>query len=394
MFITRSSYIKDEGHQNSYLLLGESVMKTAPQIIHKLRSPDNNQALQAVEELRVRGQLEDGTLVGINLRFVHLSGADLYKADLRKADFGMADLRWADLSLANLRGARLTKANLYKADFSRANLRGANLFRANLQEARNLTDDQLALAYRLWDAIMPDGSRYDGRFNLPGDRAFSDFECADTGERNIPALTGNETKAQLIRKLRSPDNQIVLQAVKAMQKRGWLREGILDWVQLRYVHLQQADLRQASLHKTDLRMADLQGADLSEATLHGARLSGANLQEANLSKAHLQGAILSKANLRGACNLTDWQLAQSGKLRGAMLPDGRRYDGRFNLVGDLGDAYFLHIDVDEPAAMADFYGVSIGDFLLGQAWARKFVPDGSTALDHIERELVLVDVVG
>lgn len=369
-------------------------MKTVQQIIHELRSPDNKRALQAVEQLRVRGQLEDGTLAGTSLRFVHLEGADLYKADLRKADFGMADLQWADLSLANLRGARLTRANLYKSDFSRADLRGANLFRANLQEARNLTGEQLAQAYRLWDAVMPDGSRYDGRFNLLGDNKFSDFECADPGQKDIPALTGDETKAQLIRKLRSPDNQIVLQAVKAMQEQGWLREGILDWVQLRYVHLQQADLQQASLCKTDLRMADLHGADLSEAILRGTRLSGANLQEANLFKAHLQGAILSRANLQGACNLTVWQLTQSGKLRGAMLPDGRRYDGRYNLVGDLGDAHFLHIDVDDTAAMASFYGVSIGDFLLGQARARKYVPDISMALDRIERELVSVDVIG
>jgi uncharacterized protein YjbI with pentapeptide repeats len=303
----------------------------------------------------------------------------------------MADLRWADLSLANLAGARLTRANLYKADFSRVNLCGANLFKANLQEARNLTEEQLTQAYRLWGAVMPDGSRYDGRFNLLGDNKFSNYECA---HRDIPALTGDETKAQLIRKLRSPDNQVVLQAVKAMQEQGWLHEGILDWVQLRYVHLQQADLRQASLCKTDLRMADLRGADLSKAVLHGTRLGGANLQDANFLQAHLQGAILSRANLQGACNLTVWQLTQTGKLRGATLPDGGRYDGRYNLAGDLGDAHFMHIDVDDPAAMAGFYGVSIGDFLLGQAWARKFVPDSSMALDHIERELVLVDVIG
>jgi uncharacterized protein YjbI with pentapeptide repeats len=384
-----------KSHQElAYIITREGCkMKTVQQIIHELRSPDNKRALQAVEKLRVRGQLEDGTLAGINLRFVHLEGADLYKADLRRVDFGMADLRWADLSLAKLGEARLTRANLYKADFSRANLRGANLFKANLQEARNLTDEQLAQAYRLWGAIMPDGSRYDGRFNLLGDNKFSDFKCAYPGQRDILTLTGNETKAQLIRKLRSPNNQAALQAVKAMQAQGWLREGILDWVQLRYVHLQQADLRQASLCKTDLRMADLRGANLSEAILHGTRFGGANLQEANFLQAHLQGANLSRANLQGAYNLTVWQLTQTGKLRGATLPDGRRYDGRYNLAGDLGDAHFMHIDVDDPAAMAGFYGVSIGDFLLGQAWARKFAPDTSMALKHVERELVSVDVI-
>jgi len=32
-----------------------------------------------------------------------------------------------------------------------------------------------------------------------------------------------------------------------------------------------------------------------------------------------------------------------------MMPDGGRYDGRFNLPGDRGDAHFLHVDVDDPA---------------------------------------------
>jgi uncharacterized protein YjbI with pentapeptide repeats len=362
-------------------------MKTLLQLIEKLRSPDNRIAMQAVEELRARGWLEDGALAGASLCHVHLQNADLFRASLPGADLRQADLRWADLGLINLQGARLARANLYQADFSLADLRGADLFKANLQQARNLTADQLAQATRLRGAIMPDGRCYDGCFGLPGDGDF--FGMADAGleKAALPALTGGETKAQLIRRLRSPDNRVVLQAVDAMQERGWLAEGILEWVQLRYAHLQGADLRRANLHKTDLRMADLRGADLTNAALRGTRLSSADLREASLFGADLAGAILHRANLCGAHHLAGSQLAQANKLRGAIMPDGSRYDGRFNLPGDQGDAHLLHVEPGDPAALADFYGVSPGDFLRGQAWAA--VPVGVSRQAVQERQEIV-----
>lgn len=42
----------------------------------------------------------------------------------------------------------------------------------NFKHARNLSNEQLRKADTLRGSILPDGSRYDGRFNLPGDRAY------------------------------------------------------------------------------------------------------------------------------------------------------------------------------------------------------------------------------
>jgi hypothetical protein len=108
-------------------------------------------------------------------------------------------------------------------------------------------------------------------------------------------------------------------------------------------------------------MADLEGARLNRVDLHRADLSGANLQ----------GAFMTKANLQGARNLTEAQLAQASRLRGAILPDGSRYDGRLNLPGDIEDAHILHIDTDDPQAMADFYGILLEDYLEGLEWGKK-----------------------
>lgn len=144
-------------------------MVTVVELINKLRNPENRRALQAVEELRVRGWLGDGSLRGIALCQAQLQGADLMKANLSSVDFHQAHLEYSDLSMADLRGTKLTRANLHGANFSQADLTRADLYKANLRDARNLANSQLVKVTRLWGATLPDGEPYDGRFNLPGD---------------------------------------------------------------------------------------------------------------------------------------------------------------------------------------------------------------------------------
>lgn len=135
--------------------------------VRKLRSADHKTVLQAVEDLRARGWLSDGSLQYITLQYVILQDSDLCEADLGYTSLRKANLRRANLSLANLAGCDLTWADLREADLSEANLQGADLARANLDGARNLNDGQLASVARLHGAVLPDGTLYDGRFNLP-----------------------------------------------------------------------------------------------------------------------------------------------------------------------------------------------------------------------------------
>ena len=157
-------------------------MATRTELTNKLSSRDNWQALQAVEELRVRGWLCDGSLRMIALCHVELQGADLMKADLAHADFHQAHLEYVDLSMSDLRCAKLTRANLHGANFSQTKLTSADLYKANLRDARSLTADQLAQTNRLWGATMPDGKPYDGRFRLPGDLAFAEWAKVDIND--------------------------------------------------------------------------------------------------------------------------------------------------------------------------------------------------------------------
>lgn len=157
-------------------------MVTTIELINKLRNPENRIALQAVEELRARGWLSDGSLRGIALCQAQLQGADLMEADFSNIDFHQAHLEWSDLSMADLRGSKLTRATLYGANFSQANLLRADLYKANLRAALNLTDEQLSKVKRLWGAIMPDGLPYDGRYNLTGDIELAQWSKVDTSD--------------------------------------------------------------------------------------------------------------------------------------------------------------------------------------------------------------------
>jgi len=164
-------------------------------LILQLGSPDNAFAREALRKIRARKWLNDGSLSfadlrdanleganlmdaklkfvdlisanlrGADLRDAYLEGANLMDAKLRSANLDGADLRGAYLLDANLRDATLIDAKLRGADLLDANLEGAELRGANLTNA-NLSDTQLSKAKSLEGATMPDGTEYDGRFDI------------------------------------------------------------------------------------------------------------------------------------------------------------------------------------------------------------------------------------
>jgi hypothetical protein len=150
-------------------------------------------------------------------------------------------------------------------------------------------------------------------------------------------------RRRLTKRLRSPNNDITASAANELRSRGWLDDGSLE------------------------------GAYLSHANLRGVDLSGSDLEGARLTRAKLHGSGLSSAILEGT-TLKAKQLAQAHSLRGASMPDGRLYDGRLNLEGDLEEAQDSGVDVSDPSAMARFYGVPLKEYVGGQRWARTELP--------------------
>jgi uncharacterized protein YjbI with pentapeptide repeats len=112
--------------------------------------------------------LSEADLSGADLSEANLSGADLSVANLGCADLGEDRPRCANLEGANLSGASLWHANLSGANLTAANLgcadlgedrpRCADLSEADLSDATGCTNEQLAQAESLVEAIMPDGT--------------------------------------------------------------------------------------------------------------------------------------------------------------------------------------------------------------------------------------------
>ena len=81
------------------------------------------------------------------------------------------------------------------------------------------------------------------------------------------------------------------------------------------------------LSSADLTYADLSGANLSGIVMLGTRLVGTDLRGAHLNGTVLYDANLSGANLEHATGTTADPLdGQAASLKGAIMPDGRKYE--------------------------------------------------------------------
>ena len=105
---------------------------------------------------------EQHAKVRLDLRWAHLSAADL-----READLSGADLTNATLLGANLRGADLTSTDLTNTDLTNADLTDAQV-----------TEEQLEAAKSLEGATMPNGQKYEDWLKSK--------DRGDEGENNGP----------------------------------------------------------------------------------------------------------------------------------------------------------------------------------------------------------------
>ena len=198
----------------------------------------------------------------------------------------------------------------------------------------------------------------------------------------------------LIFRMGSANNVVATEAARR------LKGGDFWSVSLKGERFPGADLTKADLKKADLRNTDLFGTNLTEADLENALLEGAtiidtNLRRANLWNAHLEGANITvtikglhifkeanlhNANFKGAHFLIkkedkiveneSIELRHANRLNHAIMPNGKRYDGRYNLQGDLNQPSVIE-KVNDVDFMAGFYGVSKEEYQEGQKWYRK-----------------------
>jgi uncharacterized protein YjbI with pentapeptide repeats len=212
----------------------------------------------------------------LNLRGLHLAGADLRQADLTGADLSGVTLTKADMYEATLTEADLREATLTKAVLSGATLTKANLSRATLTKA-----------------------------HLPG---------------------ATLTMANLFRATLTEANLRGATLIEADLSRAILTKTNLRATDLTKAHLHGATLTEANLFMAWMPRADLHGATLTKVSLRKARLMGAYLREATLTETNLFKTALPGADLRGAdlsrsAHLSVEQAVEAITNEGTKMPD-------------------------------------------------------------------------
>jgi uncharacterized protein YjbI with pentapeptide repeats len=177
-----------------------------------------------------------------------------------------------------------------------------------------------------------------------------------------------EERQNLLLRISSRVNGEAMRAAEELRARTWLDDGLLNGANLGGANLQDVHLAGAMLIGTQFHRANMQGCSLYRANLENAQLVGADLFDARLRGAILKGASMQGANLEES-TATHSQLCRAARLKGATMPDGTRYDGRYQLRGDLADAEGRGTDLDSPESLAAYYKVPLETYLEGQTWA-------------------------
>lgn len=150
-----------------------NIQQEKKRLIRQMGSTVNPEAMRAVELLRDRGWLQDGSL----------RDAYLVRANLQEANLSWANLQAASLMLSNLQGAVLSRASLQTAYVSGADLQAADLSGANLQATHLAGADLQGAIFEhhtfgsaTFDeqTVLPDGSKATLETDAEAMRRFTD----------------------------------------------------------------------------------------------------------------------------------------------------------------------------------------------------------------------------
>ncbi len=180
-----------------------------------------------------------------------------------------------------------------------------------------------------------------------------------------------EQKRSLLRRMASSVNAEAKRACEELRDHGWLTDGTCAEANFTKADLKDAYLSRADLSNTRMYRADLRGANLYKANLSGAKLNGADFRGAQMAFIDLTDANMPGCNLEGVEGLNDASLCLTRGLKGTTMPDGTRYDGRFNLDADIQSAFAnMGIDdIQDEEKMAEYYVVPLNVYRAGQRWA-------------------------
>lgn len=166
-------------------------------------------------------------------------------------------------------------------------------------------------------------------------------------------------KAQLIRELASSDNITVLRATRELEAHGWASQKHLQGIDLSHANLEHVSLSIASFAHSYLGDAILRSCTFLMLDVRHACLIRIDLSQSRIGLSiQLEGAMLVEANTTGTTGITEDEFKKAHSLWGAVMPDGSRYSGQFNLPGDLEMAKQRGVDITDQHALTRWYADS------------------------------------
>ncbi len=201
-------------------------------------------------------------------------------------------------------------------------------------------------------------------------------------------------KSSLISQMSSEYNILASDAVRRLRHEGWIGElqdillayANLEGVDLSYVNLKSARLVHSNFKSVNIPQAILDDVEITETSFQNAVLHNTSFRNAKffaenpnhylLKNADLIDANFENATFNGAAS-GEWSesehihLQEARRLRGAVMPNGKTYDGRYYLQGDIADAKNNDYALNDGGSMAGFYGVSLNEYKNGQEWHKK-----------------------
>ncbi len=205
----------------------------------------------------------------------------------------------------------------------------ANLYytRKNLEQQREQQreiEKNRAEGAAVLEAQRAQGSALQAYYEQMG-KLLTEYELRTTSREDIKLLARGRTLTMLKELDANGKGNLLVFLYAAGLIDGDNPAVVLFGAELIEARLRVANLRDANLEGTYLQHVTLRGANLQHANLQFANLQFANLRHANLEDANLQFANLQRANLQRA-KVTDQQLAVAASLKGAIMPNGQKYE--------------------------------------------------------------------
>ena len=113
---------------------------------------------KALELIRISGEIKVG----------YFTNQFFGGCDFSGLNFDSADFTGSNLTNVNFENASLIGVNFHKCIMTGADVHNCNLSFANFLNT-DISEEALKKANRLWQATLPNGQVYDGRFMLAGD---------------------------------------------------------------------------------------------------------------------------------------------------------------------------------------------------------------------------------